>query len=168
MHKTKKLAALLLALAMVFALAACGQAESTPSAAPTESAAPAAPTAEVSASPAADEDDIWADAQYTEDTELGEGAMTITFECTAEGKAVTFTIHTDAEFLRAALEDNGLIAGDESEYGMYVKTVNGMTADYDADGCYWSLYVDGEYASTGVDTTPVTDGASYAFVCEAA
>ena len=51
---------------------------------------------------------------------------------------------------------------------MYVKSVNGMSADYEADGYYWSLYVDGEYATTGVDTTPVTDGGSYAFVREAA
>ena len=51
---------------------------------------------------------------------------------------------------------------------MYVKTVNGMSADYEADGYYWSLYVDGEYATTGVDTTPVADGGSYAFVREAA
>ena len=43
-----------------------------------------------------------------------------------------------------------------------------MTADYDADGLYWSLYVGGEYATSGVDTTPVTDGGSYAFVCEEA
>lgn len=112
--------------------------------------------------------DIWDSALYTEDTELGEGAGTITFECTAGEKTVTFTIHTDAEYLRAALEDNGLIAGDESDYGLYVRTVNGMGADYEADGFYWSLYVDGEYASTGVDTTPVTDGGSYAFVREAA
>ena len=180
---TRKIAALLLALAMVFALAACGSAGGEPSAQPTESAAAAtgspAPAAESSESPApaaessespepSVDDGVWADAQYTEDTELGEGAKTITFECTADDKTVAFTIHTDAEYLRAALEDNGLIAGDESEFGMYVKSVNGMSADYEADGYYWSLYVDGDYATSGVDTTPVTDGMSCAFVREAA
>lgn len=170
---TRKIAALLLALAMVFALAACGSAGGEPSAQPSESAAAAtgspAPAAESSESPEpAVEDGVWADAQYTEDTELGEGAKTITFECTADDKTVAFTIHTDAEYLRAALEDNGLIAGDESEFGMYVKSVNGMSADYEADGYYWSLYVDGDYATSGVDTTPVTDGMSCAFVREAA
>ena len=49
-----------------------------------------------------------------------------------------------------------------------VKAVNGIAADYDADGCYWALYIDGSYAATGVDTTPVTDGGSYSFVREAA
>ena len=139
--RTKRIAALTLALLLCLALAACG---------------------------AGSGGGIWEGAKYTEDTELGEGAGTISFESTAEGRTVTFTIHTNAEFLRGALEENGLIAGDESEFGLYVKTVNGMTADYDADGLYWSLYVGGEYATSGVDTTPVTDGGSYAFVCEEA
>ena len=166
MHKTKKLAALLLALAMVFAFAACGESETTQSPAPTESVQPteaAEPSAESSA-----EASVWDNAQYTEDTELGEGAMTVSFECTAEERTVTFTVHTDAENLRDALEGVGLISGDESEFGMYVKSVNGMSADYEADGFYWALYIDGAYAPTGADTTPVTDGMNCAFVREAA
>ena len=94
--------------------------------------------------------------------------MTVSFECTAEERTVTFTVHTDADNLRDALEGVGLISGEESEFGMYVKFVNGMSADYEADGFYWSLYVGGEYATSGVDTTPVTDGMSCAFVREAA
>ena len=167
MHKMKKLALLLLALAMVLSLAACGgeDANTTPAPTATENVAetPAASDGAVQ-----EEASVWDSAQYTEDTELGEGANTITFECTAEDRTVTFTIHTDAEYLRAALEDSGHIAGHESEFGMYVKTVNGIVADYDADGHYWALYIDGSYATTGVDTTPVTDGGSYSFVREAA
>ena len=52
-----------------------------------------------------------------------------------------------------ALTELGLIEGEDSEYGLYVKTVNGITADYDTDGHYWAFYVDGEYAQTGVDAT---------------
>ena len=59
-----------------------------------------------------------------------------------------------------------LIAGDESEYGLYVKMVNGITADYDADGVYWAFYINGEYAATGVDSTPITEGESYSFKVE--
>ena len=44
----------------------------------------------------------------------------------------------------------GLIAGEDSDYGLYVKTVNGVTVDYDTDGKYWAFYVDGEYAATDV------------------
>ena len=63
-----------------------------------------------------------------------------------------------------ALLDNGLIAGDESDYGLYVKTVNGTTLDYDADKMYWAFYVDGAYAEKGVDATEIVDGATYSFV----
>ena len=47
-----------------------------------------------------------------------------------------------------------------------MKTVNGITLDYDKDGKYWAFYVDGEYATSGVDSTPITDGASYALKAE--
>ena len=65
-----------------------------------------------------------------------------------------------------ALLDKGLIAGDDSEYGLYVKTVNGVTLDYDKDGMYWAFYINGEYAQTGVDSTDITAGAEYAFKAE--
>ena len=60
----------------------------------------------------------------------------------------------------------GLIAGEDSDYGLYVKTVNGVTVDYDTDGKYWAFYVDGEYAATGVDSTDITAGATYTFKAE--
>ena len=66
----------------------------------------------------------------------------------------------------AALLSLGLIAGEDSEYGLYVKTVNGVTVDYDQDGKYWAFYVDGEYAATGVDSTDITAGATYTFKAE--
>ena len=136
----KRSAALALVLALMLSLAACG----------------------------AKAEGLWANATYTEDTELGEGATTITVEVTAEDKTVTFTIHTDGTTLRQALEENSLIAGDESDYGLYVKTVDGMTADYDADGLYWAFYKSGEYLMTGVDPTEIADGEQYEFVCPAA
>ena len=52
------------------------------------------------------------------------------------------------------------------QFADYVKTVNGITADYDTDGTYWAFYVNGEYAMTGVDSTPVEDGAVYTFKVE--
>lgn len=169
---TKKLAALFLALAMIFALAACGSADTEPSAQPSESSAvdttSPAPAVEDTDSPAPAEEGVWADAQYTEDTELGEGAKTLSVEVTAEDKTITFTIHTDAENLRGALEENGLVSGDESEYGLYVKSVNGIAADYDADGYYWALSKAGEYLMTGVDDTLIADGEQYELVRTAA
>ena len=65
-----------------------------------------------------------------------------------------------------ALTEIGMIAGEEGDYGLYVKTVNGVTADYDVDQTYWAFYINGEYASTGVDATPVSSGDIYSFKVE--
>ena len=90
-----------------------------------------------------------------------------TFKVTdADGKETDFTINTDKKTVGEALLDKGLIAGDDSEYGLYVKTVNGVTLDYDKDGMYWAFYENGQYASKGVDSTEVTAGAEYAFKAE--
>lgn len=83
-----------------------------------------------------------------------------------DGKESRFEIHTDEKTVGAALLSLGLIAGEDSEYGLYVKTVNGVTVDYDQDGKYWAFYVDGEYAATGVDSTDITAGATYTFKAE--
>lgn len=83
-----------------------------------------------------------------------------------EGGETQFEIHTDKETVGDALTELGFIEGEESEYGLYVKTVNGITADYDTDGVYWAFYVNDEYASSGVDSTTITLGESYSFKVE--
>ena len=108
--------------------------------------------------------DVWEDAVYTEDTTLGEGAKTVTVELEVEDHLITFTVKTDEEILGDALLAVDLIAGEEGPYGLYVKVVNGMTADYDKDGHYWSLLIDGDYAMTGVDSTEITEGTVYRIV----
>lgn len=98
---------------------------------------------------------------------LGEGATVFAFTVVdGDGNQTAFEIHTDAATVGDALSELGLIEGEESEYGLYVKTVNGITADYDTDGKYWAFYVDDAYAQTGVDATEITDGAHYAFRIE--
>ena len=54
---------------------------------------------------------------------------------TAVSKAMA-TINTDKEILRDALEEHNLISGEQGAYGLYVKVVNGIKADYDEDGGY--------------------------------
>lgn len=105
--------------------------------------------------------DVWKDAMYTEDTALGSGATTVTVEVTAVKKTVTFTLKTDESTLGAALLAEELITGVEGPYGLYVKTVNGILADYDEDHTYWALYIDGSYAMSGVDTTEIEAGKTY-------
>lgn len=98
---------------------------------------------------------------------LGEGSKAFDFTVTdADGGESQFEIHTDKETVGDALLEMDLIAGDEGEYGLYVKTVNGITADYDNDGVYWAFYVNGEYAMTGVDSTDIEEGSTYSFKVE--
>ena len=104
---------------------------------------------------------LWATALYTENTTLGEGAKIITVEVTAEEKTVVFTVKTDADTVGAALLEHNLIAGDQGDYGLYVKTVNGILADFDVDQTYWSFTIAGEMAMTGVDQTELVDGTVY-------
>lgn len=86
------------------------------------------------------------------------GEKTITLEVIdAEGSSESFTIETEAEYLRQALEEEGLIAGEESEYGLFVQTVNGITAD-DSQSQWWAFSKDGVMLDTGVDSTPIADG----------
>lgn len=103
----------------------------------------------------------------TEGAVLGEGATAFHFTVVdKDGKEITCEIQTDKTTVGDALLELGLIAGDEGQYGLYVKSVNGLTVDYDKDGKYWSFYVNGEYGSAGVDTTEIVAGASYAFKVE--
>jgi ABC-type Fe3+-hydroxamate transport system substrate-binding protein len=98
---------------------------------------------------------------------LGEGKSQFTLTVTdKDGKEESFEIHTDKTTVGDALVELGMIEGEDSEYGLYVKTVNGVTADYDKDGVYWAFYIDGEYASSGVDSTEITEGSTYSFKME--
>ena len=95
------------------------------------------------------------------------GDKTLTIEVTDDaGATTTYTVDTDAEYLRQALEETeGLsVEGTESTYGLMVESVNGLTADYSTNGAYWAFYVDGEYCEYGVDTQPVEDGQTYQIV----
>ncbi|MBQ2272703.1 MAG: hypothetical protein II337_04490, partial [Clostridia bacterium] len=66
---------------------------------------------------------------------------TITVEVVHKnGETKTFTITTTAATLRGALDQENLVEGDESEFGLYNKVVDGERADYDTDKAYWGLY----------------------------
>ena len=108
--------------------------------------------------------DLWADAKYTENVTLGEGTKTVTVDVIADNKTVTFTIMTDKNTVGDALVEHGLLEGEEGDFGLYVKKVNGMEADFDKDQTYWAFYINGEYAMTGVDMTEIVDGSIYRLV----
>lgn len=143
-HNAKKLLALVLAFVLIAAAALTGC-----SGAPTETTQSLG--------------------QVTNTTELGEGSKT--FELTVEDKEGvihSYRIHTDEEMVGFALIEHALIEGEQGQYGMYIKSVLGQTLDYETDGMYWAFYVNGEYALTGVDQTPIQADTVYLLKAEAA
>lgn len=108
-----------------------------------------------------DKTGAWETATYVRDTELGKGAKTVTVKVIAEEQSLTFTLHTDKETLGDALLEHHLIAGDQGPYGLYIKSVNGVIADYDTDQTYWSLSKNGEMMMVGVDGATIADGEQY-------
>lgn len=107
---------------------------------------------------------LWKDALYTEDREFGSGSVSFTLEVKAGEKSVKFTVKTDKETVGEGLLENGLIEGEEGQWGLYVKKVNGITADYDVDQSFWEFDINGAMANTGVDMTPIKEGETYSFV----
>ncbi len=105
----------------------------------------------------------------TDGATLGEGATAFALEITdLEGETVAATIRTNATTVGAALQGLHIIDGEEDVYGLYVKTVNGLTLDYDKHGAYWSFYINGSYANAGVDKTAINPTAIYALKAEKA
>lgn len=110
-------------------------------------------------------EELWDEnAVYTEDKTFGEGSKTVKVEVKAGERKVTFTICSDEQYLGDALLSHGLITGEEGAYGLYIKSVNGVLADYDVDQSYWAFYKDGEYAMAGIDLTAFFDGEHYELV----
>ena len=93
----------------------------------------------------------------------GEKHITVTVVHKDESQK-TFTYDTDEEFLGTLLQNKGLIEGTEGPYGLMISTVDGELADWNVDQGYWALYIGEEYATTGVDTTPIHAGDSFRLV----
>ncbi len=110
------------------------------------------------------EEDLWSTAKFRTNTEMGIGGKTLTVDVTAGDKTITLTIITDAETVGEALKQYKLIEGEEGAYGLYVKKVNGITADYDVDKYYWAFTKNGESVPTGVDGTQFKDGDKFEFI----
>ena len=104
---------------------------------------------------------VWADAIHTTDKTFGEGAITIQLEVKAEEQSLTFTIKTNKETLADALLEHALVEGEMSTYGIYIKKVNGIVADYDIDQTYWSLSKDGQMSMVGASDTTIANGEHY-------
>ena len=109
-------------------------------------------------------EELWENAAYTSDKTFGEGKTTIEVEVKAEEKSVTFTINTDKENLADALLEHKLVEGEDGPYGLYIKKVNGILADYDVNKAYWSLCKGGEMLMNGASDTKISEGEHYELV----
>lgn len=169
MTDSKRLLSLLLCivLACTVALSAVGCSDSKTDNEVPEGSGTAASTAADDTDDGTSAEPADSSAPTADITEVGEGNIRFTFTVTdKDGAETVFAVKTDKETVGDALVELGLIEGEESAYGLFVKKVNGITADYDIDKTYWAFYVNGEYATAGVDLTPVEANAVYSFKVE--
>ena len=135
--KIKKITAAFIALLLIFSLSACG--ETKKDVLPTSDSSSVEPSQ----------------------------SKTFTFEVVdANGNKTELSVMSDMKILGEALQNLGYIKGEQGPYGLYIKEVNGITADYDTDGTYWAFYINGEMSMKGVDQTEIVDGDIYSFRVE--
>lgn len=146
-------------------LAACG---SSASSAASESVSSEAVSSEVVSSEAASSEAASSDAVSSEavsGAETSEAAAEATFTVVdADGNSTEIALSiTEGEKLSDALAAAGVISEEEAAAG-FVTTVNGITADYNADGAWWCLTdAAGEMTTVGVADIELHNGDSYAF-----
>ena len=136
-------------------LAACG---SSASSAASESASSEAVSSEVVSSEVASSESVSGE-------ESSEAAAEATFTVVdADGNSTEIALSiTEGEKLSDALAAAGVISEEEAAAG-FVTTVNGITADYNADGAWWCLTdAAGEMTTVGVADIELHNGDSYAF-----
>ena len=102
--------------------------------------------------------------------EEGTKAYTVTV-VDKDGNSKSYEGKTDAEFLRGLMDElqakgDFSYEGSDGDYGLYITAINGVTADYDQDGAYWSIYVNDEYGMYGAEQQPVADGDNFKFAYE--
>lgn len=94
-----------------------------------------------------------------------EGKTHITLTVTyGDETSQDYDITTDADNLMDAIQDQVELGGSQGEFGFYIESVNGVTADYDTDGAYWAIYVNDDYGMYSIDTQPIKDGDRFALV----
>lgn len=141
----KKISAFLLAVMMIFSLCACNKNndQETPQ---TSSSADSSP----------------------EFVEKGNGATSFLFTVVFDdGKESHYKIRTDKATVGEALQELGIVSGEEGPYGLYVTCVDGETHKYEDDGKFWAFYDGENMASTGVDKTPIKADGSYSLKVQA-
>lgn len=89
----------------------------------------------------------------------GEKTLTITV-VHKDGSEKVFAVHTDAEYLEQALLESGIVADNQAQWGLYILTADGETAD-ETNQEWWCLTRAGEEMVTGAGDTVIADGECY-------
>ncbi len=91
--------------------------------------------------------------------------ITITVAVTNKaGDTVEQEVTTTGTTLADALIESGIVEENMDDYGLYILTVYGETADYSVDQSYWAVSKNGEYLMTGASATQIADGEHYELV----
>lgn len=72
----------------------------------------------------------------------------------------TFTYQTDAEYLAEVILENNLVEGDEGQYGLFITSADGETAD-DSKQQWWCITKGGEQVNTSASEAVIADGDQY-------
>lgn len=118
-----------------------------------------------------------ADSSAVRSSSLQESSSTSLSSNAPVNETVTFTMHvmhqdgtgkqiqltTNASNLADALLEQGWIAGEQSQYGLFVTEVDGEKAE---NGAWWKLQINGEDAQTGVSSVQPGNDAVYTWSYE--
>ena len=81
-----------------------------------------------------------------------------------DGSEKIFSIGTNGEYLRGALDQENLVQGEDGEFGLFIRTVDGETADAGAEQWWCVNDENGEMIMAGVDTIAIHDGDEFQIV----
>lgn len=87
-----------------------------------------------------------------------DGEVSFVFKVIKDGQTTEFNITSDEKYLANALVDEGLV--EYSKSGMYTK-INGIEANFDADGSWWCITENGAMTMYGMNQIEIKDGTSY-------
>lgn len=68
-----------------------------------------------------------------------------------------FKYQTDEAYLGKVIQEEGLVEGENSQYGLFITSVDGEKAD-DSKQQWWCLTKGGAQVNTSADQTPIADG----------
>lgn len=93
-----------------------------------------------------------------------EGSKTFTVVVVhADKTEKSWTITSSQKYVAHALIDEGILTEEGLETGMYL-TVDGETSSWETNQSYWGFFIGEDYATEGMNTTAIQNGAVYKLV----